>query len=110
MFDPCNPMGYSPPGSSDHGISQAGILEWVAISFCRGSPKFRDQTRVSCIAGRFFTNRATSEAPQYFLANGLSCSIACGSSLTGDQTRVSCTGYADPSPTGHEGSPIGVYF
>ena len=32
----CNPMGYSPPGSSVHGISQARILEWVVISFSRG--------------------------------------------------------------------------
>ena len=33
----CNPMDYNPPGSSVHGISQARILEWVAISFSRGS-------------------------------------------------------------------------
>ena len=46
---------YSPPGSSVHGILQARILEWVAISFSRGSSQPRDQTCVSCIAGRFFT-------------------------------------------------------
>ena len=33
----CKPMYYSPPGSSVHGILQAGILEWVAIPFSRGS-------------------------------------------------------------------------
>ena len=33
----CNPMDYSPPGSSVHGILQARILEWVAISSSRGS-------------------------------------------------------------------------
>ena len=44
------------PGSSVHGISQAGILKWVAISFSRGSSQPRDQTQVSCIAGKFFTN------------------------------------------------------
>ena len=33
----CDPMGCSPPGSSVHGILQARILEWVAISFSRGS-------------------------------------------------------------------------
>ena len=33
----CNLMDYNPPGSSVHGISQARILEWVAISSCRGS-------------------------------------------------------------------------
>ena len=48
------------PGSSVCGISQARILEWVAISFSRGSSPPRDGTRVSCIAGRFFTTR---EAP-----------------------------------------------
>ena len=31
----CDPMGYSQPGSSVHGILQAGILEWVAVSFSR---------------------------------------------------------------------------
>ena len=34
----CDPMDCSPPGSSVHGISQARILEWVAISFSRGPP------------------------------------------------------------------------
>ena len=43
------------PGSSVHGILQARILEWVAIPFSRGSSQPRDQTWVSCIAGRFFT-------------------------------------------------------
>ena len=53
---------YSPPGSSVHGIIQARILEWVAISFSRGSSPLRDQTQVSCTAGRFFTVWATREA------------------------------------------------
>ena len=48
-------MDCSPPGSSVHGILQARILEWVAISFYRGSSQPRDQTQVSCIAGKFFT-------------------------------------------------------
>ena len=38
----CNPMDYSPPGSSVHGIFQARVLEWVAISFSRGSFRPRD--------------------------------------------------------------------
>ena len=42
----CNPMDYSPSGSSVHGISQARILEWVAISFSKGSSQPRDQTCV----------------------------------------------------------------
>ena len=45
----CNPMTCSPPGSSVHGISQARILEWVAISFSRGSSPPRDRTHVSYI-------------------------------------------------------------
>ena len=45
----------SPPGSSAHGILQVRILEWVAISFSRGSSRPRYNTRVSCLAGRFFT-------------------------------------------------------
>ena len=47
-----NPMDCNSPGSSVHGISQAGILEWVAISSSRGSFQPRDRTRVfyiSCI-------------------------------------------------------------
>ena len=46
---PCNPMDYSLPGSSAHGVFQARILEWVAISFSRGSSQARDQTHVSYI-------------------------------------------------------------
>ena len=57
----CNPMDYILPGSSVHGILQARTLEWVAISFSRGSSQPRNQTRVSCIAGRFFTNWAMRE-------------------------------------------------
>ena len=50
----CDPVDCSLPGSSVHGILQARILEWVAISFSRGSSQPRDRTRVSCIAGRRF--------------------------------------------------------
>ena len=58
----CNLMDCSLPGSSVHGILQARVLEWVAISFSRGSSRPRDRTQVSCIAGRFFTNWANREA------------------------------------------------
>ena len=60
----CDPVHYSPPGSSVHGIIQARILEWVAISFSRGSSWTRDRTQVSCIAGRCFTVWATREPHQ----------------------------------------------
>ena len=49
-------MDCSPPGSSVSGIVQAGILEWVAIPFSRGSSQPRDRTRVSCTTGRFFSS------------------------------------------------------
>ena len=51
----CDPMGCSPPGSSVHGILQAGILEWAAMPSSRWSSWPRDQTWVSHIAGRLFT-------------------------------------------------------
>ena len=62
VSDSCNLMDCSLPGSSVHGILQATILEWVAISVSRGSSWPRNRTRVSCIAGWFFTDWATREA------------------------------------------------
>ena len=52
----CDPMDRNPPGSSVHGILQVRILGQVTISSSRGSSQPRDQTPVSCIAGRFFTS------------------------------------------------------
>ena len=54
----CDPLDSSPPGSSVHGILQARMLEWVAISSSRGSSWPRSGTHISCvycIAGRLFT-------------------------------------------------------
>ena len=56
-----DPMVCSLPASSIHGISQARILEWVAISFSRRSSQPGDWTWVSCIVGRGFTVWATRE-------------------------------------------------
>ena len=61
----CNPADCSPQGSSLHGILQAWILEWVAISFSRGSSWLRDRTQVSYIIGRRFNLWATREALTY---------------------------------------------
>ena len=55
-------MDCSLSGSSVHGILQAKILEWVAISFCQGSSRPRDRTWVSRIAGRLFTIWVTRES------------------------------------------------
>ena len=57
-----NPMDCSLPGSSVHGILQARILEWVTISFSRGSSRPRDQSWISHIGGRCFNLWATREA------------------------------------------------
>ena len=51
----CDPMDCNPSGSSVPGIFQARILEWVVISFSRGSSQPRNRTHISCIPGRFFT-------------------------------------------------------
>ena len=51
----CDPMDCSLPGSSVHGIFQARVLEWVAVSFSRGSSRPRDRARASRTAGRRFT-------------------------------------------------------
>ena len=58
---------WNPMNSTVHGILQASILEWVAIPFSSGSSQPRNRTRVSCIAGRFFTSRATREAHNWHI-------------------------------------------
>ena len=63
-------MDCSLPSSFLHGILQARVLEWVAISFFRGSSWPKDRTRVSHIVGRRFNLWATREAPKL-------CAISC---------------------------------
>ena len=63
----CDPMDCGLPDSSIHGIFQATVLEWVTISFSRGSSQPRDRTQVSRIAGRRFTLWANG---QIFLKAG----------------------------------------
>ena len=55
----CDPMDWGPPVSSVHGVLQARILEWVAISFSRGSSQPRDRTRVSWIGRQILYHWAT---------------------------------------------------
>ena len=76
----CDPMDCSLPGSSVHGIFQAIVLEWIAISFSKGSSQPRDRTRVSRIIDRRFTVWARGDCPRlhvnkqrhYFANRGLS--------------------------------------
>ena len=63
----CDPMDCSLPGSSVHGIFQARVLEWIAISFSRGFSRPRYPTRVFHIVGRRFTVWATKEAIYVFI-------------------------------------------
>ena len=74
-----DPMDCSTPGSSLHGILQARVLEWVAISFSRGSSRPRDRTWVSLIPGRRFNLWATREAHilSYLLSKRMGCLSGC---------------------------------
>ena len=60
----CDPMDYSPPVSSVHGILQARILEWVAISYSGGSSQTRDGTHISSVGRQVITTIDTWEALQ----------------------------------------------
>ena len=67
MSDSCDPRDCSLPGSSVHGISQGGILEWVAIFFSRGFSWPRDWTHVSCLTGGFFTTESPGKLSFFFI-------------------------------------------
>ena len=60
----CNPMDCSPPGSSVHGIFQARILEWVAISFSKVSSGPGTEPVSPSLAGRFFATEPPGQAPK----------------------------------------------
>ena len=96
----CDPMDCSPPGSSIHGIFQATVLEWVAISFSRGSSRPRYQTQVSHIVGRHFTLWATREVAAYRLGfhHGQVDLDPCGCSWAELTSRTPPTLSLDPCP------------
>ena len=77
----CDPMDCSPPGCSVHGISQARILEWIAISYFRGSSQKGLNLHLfasPALAGRFFTTWATGEAsgsPTHLLRHSAKSSL-----------------------------------
>ena len=76
----CDPMDWSLPNSSTHGIFQARILEWVTISFSRGSSWSRDQTLVSHKAGKFFLSEPPGKPS--FMAERYTIDICATSSLS----------------------------
>ena len=73
MSNPCNPMDCSPTTSSVHGIVQARILEWVAVSYSRGSSQPRDKTHVSCISciGRWILHHWATRETQHVFPSSL---------------------------------------
>ena len=84
----CDPMDCSLPGSSVHGILQAGILEWVATSFPRGSSRLRNQTYVFC-TGRWIL---------YHCAILYVCVVLC-------LVAQSCPALCNPMDCSHGDSP-----
>ena len=71
-----DPLDCGPPRSFVHEISQARILDWLDTSFSRGSAPPRDQTDISCIAGRIFATEPPEHSFQVFLCftvHNLSC-------------------------------------
>ena len=73
----CDPVDWSLAGSSVHGVLQARILGWVAISSSRRSSRLRDRTQVSRIAGRRFTGWATRAASKWGEVRGKWKSLSC---------------------------------
>ena len=104
----CDPMDCILPGSSVHGIFQARVLEWVAISFSRGSSRPSDGTQVSHIASRHFTVFATREAQ---MLEWVAYPFSSSSSQPRNQTRVSCIAgrfflFSSFKPTELSGKPF----
>ena len=90
----CDPVDCSPQGYSVHGILQERILEWIAISFSRGSSRPRDRTQVSCIASRRFNLWATSEglAVKSLLKCAPDAEDSCGGSIE-PQWKLKCANH-----------------
>jgi len=86
-------MDCSPPGSSVHGISQARILEWIAISYSRGSSDPGIEPTSLAMAGRFFTTEPPGKPIYYLMLSFKSkrCSLPrekVGKHLVGGSLRI----------------------
>ena len=105
MSNSCNPIA----GSSVHGIPQAIIVEWVAVSFSRGSSQSRNRTWVSYIAGRFFTDWASREG-QILIYSSLYSQVALMVKKTPanaeDSRDASLTPGSGRSPGWGHGNPL----
>ena len=89
----CDPMDCSPPGSSVHGILQARILEWDAISFSRGSSWPRNWTQVSYPEGGFFTTESAGRPISCHRAFACMDPFPCSVSHT---TSLICSFFSSP--------------
>ena len=89
------PHGLYPPGSSVHGISQARIMDWIAISSSRVFSQPRDQTFASCTAGWFFI-LSHQGSPQ----NHMIISINAEKALTKFNTHL----WSNSLESGHRGN------
>ena len=96
----CDPMDCSLAGSSLHGIFQVRILEWVAISFSRGSFQPRDRTQVSRIEGRLFTVWATRETLYIYIYGDGSYPVSLISNRTFLPSQVTAVHWNKNSTTG----------
>ena len=109
------PWTGSLPGFSIHGILQARILEWIAISFSRGFSRPRDWTWVSCIAGRHFNLWTTRKAPQGTIGGSKNKILKCRLSEDNYFPKVFCslkefTTIIFNDFTGQKHSNINCYF
>ena len=107
----CDDLDCSPPGSFDHEILQARILEWVAMLFSRGSSQPRDQTWVSCI-GRWIpwaTRKANDDFSYHlfriYCVMGV-CSMLYTNSVQFSLVAQSCLTHCDPRNLSTPGLPV----
>ena len=105
----CNPMDCSLPGPPVHGILQARVLEWVAISFSRGSSRSRDQTQVSMspsLAGEFFTTSNTLNGGVASTGASLVLQDKKSTCKAGDSGDLGWISELGRSPGGGNGNPL----
>ena len=97
----CDPMDCSPPGSSVHGIFQASILEWIAISSSRGSSQPRAHTHISCI--QFSSVESLNHVQLFVMPWTKACqaSLSITNSCTGRQILYHCTPGKSMLPWGY---------
>ena len=105
----CDPMDCSLPGSSLDGILQASVLEWVAISFSRGSSRPRDWTQVSRIPGRRFNLWATRDVTSYDVLHVLWVHMICIWACMCAQLLSHVRLFVTPWTTAHQ-APVSMGF